>query len=141
MLFFFKDCVALVLSNSLFHFTASQRVQLEVFKDQNTQLLQEYAALSKQLGEAQEEASSMEHQLNRYLGERDALEGITLEECELLEKRLKDAIDKVEAKKVSSLPLILIIYMVYQLHITHRSIEEQIINYNDSDSFHTDLIN
>ena len=75
--------------------------QLEVFRHQNSELLQEYAALSQQLGEAQEEAAQLEHHMNRLLGESIALESVaTIEECEELERSLKTALDRIEAKKV-----------------------------------------
>lgn len=77
--------------------------QLTVFKDQNSQLLQEFASLSQQLGEAQEEYGLLEHHLNRLLGEPVALESVTIDECEELEKTLKTALERIEAKKVSLL--------------------------------------
>eukprot|EP01032_Pedospumella_encystans_P020064 gene20064-22805_t len=74
-------------------------MKLTVFKDQNSQLLQEFASLSQQLGEAQEEYGLLEHHLNRLLGEPLALETVTIDECEELEKSLKTALERIEAKK------------------------------------------
>ena len=71
-----------------------------MFKDQNSQLLQEFASLSQQLGEAQEEYGLLEHHLNRLLGEPAALETVTIDECDELEKSLKTALERIEAKKV-----------------------------------------
>ena len=75
-----------------------------MFKDQNSQLLQEFASLSQQLGEAQEEYGLLEHHLNRLLGEPVALETVTIDECEELEKSLKTALERIEAKKVTFVP-------------------------------------
>jgi len=72
-----------------------------VFKDQNTQLLQEFASLSQQLNEAQDEYGHLEHHLNRLLGEPAALEAATIDECEELERTLKTSLERIEAKKVS----------------------------------------
>ncbi len=79
--------------------------KLTVFKDQNSQLLQEFASLSQQLGEAQEEYGLLEHHLNRLLGEPVALETVTIDECEELEKSLKTALERIETKKVAILML------------------------------------
>ena len=73
---------------------------MAVFKDQNTQLLQEFASLSQQLNEAQEEYGHLEHHLNRLLGEPVALEAATIDECEELERTLKTSLERIEAKKV-----------------------------------------
>lgn len=76
--------------------------QLAVFKDQNTQLLEEFALLSQQLTTAQDSYNELEAQLFRLLGEPAALENATIEECEELENRLKNALQKIDAKKVST---------------------------------------
>ena len=75
-------------------------LQLAVFKDQNSQLLEEFAGLSQQLTESQEEYNQLEHHLNRLLGESIALENVSIEECEEIEKTLKNALQKIDAKKV-----------------------------------------
>ena len=79
---------------------------MDVFKLQNTELLKEFASLSQQLGEAQEEYGMLEHHLNRLLGESAALENVTIDECEELEKTLKSSLDRIEAKKVCGVLLI-----------------------------------
>jgi DNA repair exonuclease SbcCD ATPase subunit len=76
-------------------------VQLAVFKDQNTQLLEEFALLSQQLSSAQESYNELEAQMARLLGEPGALETATIEECEELEGQLKGALQRIDAKKVS----------------------------------------
>jgi len=86
-----------------------------VFKDQNSQLLQEFASLSQQLGEAQEEYGLLEHHLNRLLGEPVALETVTIDECEELEKSLKTALERIEAKKVANF----ILYILNYISIEH----------------------
>ena len=78
-------------------------LQLAVFKDQNSQLLEEFAGLSQQLTESQEEYNQLEHHLNRLLGESIALENVSIEECEEIEKTLKNALQKIDAKKVCML--------------------------------------
>ena len=60
--------------------------------------------MSQQLGEAQEEYGLLEHHLNRLLGEPVALETVTIDECEELEKSLKTALERIEAKKVTFVP-------------------------------------
>jgi phage shock protein A len=75
--------------------------QLAVFKDQNTQLLEEFASLSQQLTATKESCADLESQLCQLLGEPAALENVTIEECEELESRLKLALQRIDAKKVS----------------------------------------
>mmetsp|Transcript_7461 Transcript_7461/g.16600 ORF Transcript_7461/g.16600 Transcript_7461/m.16600 type:complete len:423 (-) Transcript_7461:526-1794(-) len=75
-------------------------IKLEVFKKQNTELLQEFAALTAQLTQSQEETQLLELNSNRLLGESGALNSATIQECEGLEKQLKNALQKIDAKKV-----------------------------------------
>jgi hypothetical protein len=90
-------------------------VQLAVFKDQNTQLLEEFALLSQQLSSAQESYSELEAQMARLLGEPAALEAATIEECEELEGQLKGALQRIDAKKVSLLGGVL---RLWEYHLT-----------------------
>jgi thiamine pyrophosphate-dependent acetolactate synthase large subunit-like protein len=73
---------------------------LAVFKDQNTQLLEEFASLSQQLTEMQDEHAQLELHTQRLTGEPAALDSVTIEECERLETVLKAALQKIDAKKV-----------------------------------------
>lgn len=76
---------------------------MAVFKDQNTQLLEEFASLSQQLTATQDSCADLESQLCQLLGEPAALENVTIEECEELESRLKLALQRIDAKKVSEI--------------------------------------
>lgn len=84
-----------------------------MFKDQNTQLLQEFATLSQQLVESQDECEQLEHQVSRLLGHPSALESATIEECDELEKALKTSLDRVEAKKVGFSVMITTVLCVF----------------------------
>jgi hypothetical protein len=71
-----------------------------VFKDQNTQLLEEFASLSQQLTEMQDEHAQLELHAQQLTGEAAALESVTIEDCERLEATLKSALQRIDAKKV-----------------------------------------
>lgn len=73
---------------------------MAVFKDQNTQLLEEFASLSQQLTEMQDEHAQLELHTQRLTGEPAALENVTIEDCERLESVLKSALQRIDAKKV-----------------------------------------
>lgn len=73
---------------------------MTVFTDQNTQLLREFAKLTQQLTQSQDEFFELELQMNRLLGEPAALDSITIEECDEVERALKSSLERVEAKKV-----------------------------------------
>ena len=70
-----------------------------VLQNQNT-------CLSQQLTELQNQYHQLECQHSRLLGESTALERVNIEECEELEKILKTALQKIDAKKVSVLYLL-----------------------------------
>ena len=74
---------------------------LEIFKEQNSQLLHEYSLQSTQLVDLQDELITTGSSLKRLQGEKSALDGITsIEQCEELERTLKHSLDLVEARKV-----------------------------------------
>lgn len=73
---------------------------MDIFKNQNTQLLQEFSIISQQLTDVQDELSITDFNYRRIQGDSNTLDNITIEECEELEKKLKYAIEVIESKKV-----------------------------------------
>lgn len=71
-----------------------------MFTDQNTELLREFAKLTQQLTQSQDDFGQLELQMNRLLGDPAALDDITIEECDEVERALKSSLERVEAKKV-----------------------------------------
>lgn len=76
-------------------------LQLDVFKDQNTQLLKEFSALNNAYNTLQTEARDAEDAVQRLLGRPEAVAALaSVGECEELERTLKGALEAVEERKV-----------------------------------------
>ena len=75
-------------------------LQLEIFRSQNAELLKELSSLSEQVNELQEENSQMEGQLSKMMGKREAVQTMTMEECELIERNMKTSLEVIEVRKV-----------------------------------------
>ena len=73
-----------------------------MFKNQNGELLSSLSSLSEQLSDLQDENAQLETELDRMMGRKHAVDSMTLEECEFVEKNLKTSLDTLEVRKVSS---------------------------------------
>lgn len=74
-----------------------------MFRSQNSELLASLSSLSEQLSDLQEENSQLEVQTDRLMGRKPAVDMLTLDECEQLEKTLKHSLDVLEVRKVRAL--------------------------------------
>jgi hypothetical protein len=52
------------------------------------------------VNELQEENSQMEGQLSKMMGKREAVQTMTMEECELIERNMKTSLEVIEVRKV-----------------------------------------
>ena len=75
-------------------------LQLEVFKNQNGELLSSLSSLSDQVSDLHDENAQLETELDRMMGRKHAVDSMTLEECELVEKNLRSSLDILEVRKV-----------------------------------------
>eukprot|EP01034_Spumella_vulgaris_P021775 gene21776-27840_t len=74
--------------------------KLDIFKDQNTQMLRELTSLNARHNALQDEHSDTETALHRLMCKTSAIEAVTMiEECEELERTLKASLDVIEVKK------------------------------------------
>jgi len=73
--------------------------KLEIFRNHNAELLKELSCLSEQVTELQEENCQLEGQLHKMMGKREAVQAMTIEECEMIEKNMKASLEAIEARK------------------------------------------
>jgi hypothetical protein len=73
---------------------------LEVFAQQNKQLLEELTSLSIHLQSSEALVERLESDLNRSKAEDRIIEQYSIKECEELEQELRAALTKVEKRKV-----------------------------------------
>jgi hypothetical protein len=75
--------------------------KLDIFKHQNSQLLQELTSLHNQMIEMQEEHGELNNKILRLQGKNPILNTLTIEDCELLEIELKTSLVNVEERKAT----------------------------------------
>ena len=73
---------------------------MEVFKNQNGELLSSLSSLSDQVTDLHDENAQLETELDRMMGRKHAVDSMTLEECELVERNLRSSLDILEVRKV-----------------------------------------
>jgi hypothetical protein len=66
----------------------------------NNELLLSLSSLSDQVSDLQSVNAQLETELDRMMGRKHAVDSMTLEECELVEKNLKSSLDILEVRKV-----------------------------------------
>lgn len=75
--------------------------QLEVFVNQNKQLLEELSSSNQRLQTAEAQAEDLENELRRMKAAEGLVKRYGIEECEALEAELKASLGRVEKRKVS----------------------------------------
>jgi hypothetical protein len=73
---------------------------LEVFVLQNKQLLEEYRVMSDELANTQDTYNKFKRKIEVFEGQKEALNRLTIEECEDYEKTVKSTLHKIEERKV-----------------------------------------
>jgi hypothetical protein len=73
---------------------------LEVFARHNKQLLEEFTLLSQQVSDTDATNCRLRTEVDRYRGDREALEDLTIDQLEDLERDMKRALQVIEDKKV-----------------------------------------
>jgi hypothetical protein len=73
---------------------------LEVFVLQNKQLLEEYRVMSDELANTQDTYNKSKRKIEVFEGQKEALNRLTIEECEDYEKMVKSTLHKIEERKV-----------------------------------------
>jgi hypothetical protein len=74
---------------------------LEVFANQNKQLVEEYRTMSDELASFQDQLTVSQKQVAVYEGKRQEINLLTLTELEEYEKTIKNTLHILEERKVS----------------------------------------
>lgn len=80
-------------------FVSMMLFKLEVFARQNKQLIEEFNLVNKRLNALEDQNKDLTQQIRRYKGDSAALDELTIQDYETLEKDMKKALPYIEAKK------------------------------------------
>ncbi len=79
---------------------------MEVFAQQNRQLIEEFNVVNNQLHHAELSSISLQQKIDIYRGEKKALDGLSIDALEEVEKELKKTLQLIEDKKVRKTALL-----------------------------------
>lgn len=81
-------------------------MKLQVITDQNTKMTTELSTARKRILELQHDIEQLEKELSIARGSPSVIQSMTLDQCNTLEKSMKDTLDLIERRKVSMIEIL-----------------------------------